>query len=76
MSNHDKKEQPPKPVGTIQGLSKKLDFTTKRLDTLENLVFEKPKYEGFAASLRLTEVELGVYDEPLKTAARLKRQIA
>jgi len=73
MSNHDKEEQPTKPVGNIEELSNKLDFIIKRLDTLENLILEKPEYEGLAASLRLTKVGLGLYDEPLKIAARLKK---
>jgi hypothetical protein len=73
MSSHDKEEQPPKPAGNIEELSKKLDFILRRLDTLENLILEKPEYEGLAASLRLTKVGLGLYDEPLKIAARLKK---
>jgi DNA-binding HxlR family transcriptional regulator len=44
----------------------------KRLDALESLILEKPEYEGLVASLRLTKVGLGLYEEPLKIASRLK----
>ncbi|MDH5634505.1 MAG: hypothetical protein OEY30_01620 [Candidatus Bathyarchaeota archaeon] len=73
MSSNDKEEQHSKPAGNIEELSKKLDLIIKRLDTLENLILEKPEYEGLAASLRLTKVGLGLYDEPLKIAARLRK---
>jgi DNA-binding HxlR family transcriptional regulator len=71
--SEDKKEQQPKLAGSVEDLSKKLDLIIKRLDTLENLLLEKPEYDGLAASLRLTKVGLGLYDEPLRVAARLKK---
>jgi len=56
-----------------QQLSKKLDQIIRRLDLLEELILEKPEYEGLSAALGLTRLGIGVYGEPLKIAARLKK---
>jgi hypothetical protein len=55
------------------GTSKKLDQIIQRLDLLEELVLEKPEYEGLATVLRLTRLGIGMYCEPLKIADRVKK---
>jgi hypothetical protein len=60
------------PDSNVEELSSKLDQIIRRLDLLEELILEKPGYEGLAASLRLTKMGIGMYGEPLKIASRLK----
>lgn len=56
----------------VEELGKKLDQILRRLDLLEELIVEKPEFEGLTAALRLTRVGIGMYGEPLRIAARLK----
>jgi hypothetical protein len=55
-----------------EDVGKKLDQILRRLDLLEQLILEKPEFEGLTAALRLTRIGIGMYGEPLKIAARLK----
>jgi len=55
-----------------EDLGKKLDQIIHRLDLLEELILEKPEFEGLTAALRITRMGIGMYGEPLKIAARLK----
>jgi hypothetical protein len=56
----------------VEELGKKLDQILQRLDLLEELIVERPEFEGLTAALRLTRVGIGMYGEPLKIAARLQ----
>lgn len=56
----------------VGDLSRKLDQIIRRLDLLEELILDKPEYEGLAASIRLTKLGIGMYGEPLKIVSRLK----
>lgn len=69
----DSKRLSKKQDDAIAELSKKLDLILRRLDALEGLIVEKPEYEGLLQSLRLTKFGVGLYDEPLKIATRLRK---
>jgi hypothetical protein len=68
--NHQKPQS--EPTAIAEEMSRKLDWIIKRLAALEDLILEKPEYEGLAAPLRLTRMGLGLYEEPLKMAVQLK----
>ena len=59
-------------LNNVEEISKKLDLIIKRLDILETLILENPEYQGLLASVRLTKVGLGLYEEPLRLANRLR----
>lgn len=59
--------KPHESENSIEELSKKIDQILSRLSMLEELITEKPEYEGLTAALRLTRVGVGLYGEPLKS---------
>ena len=67
MSSNNKDSE-----SNVEELGKKLDQILRRLDLLEELIVEKPEFEGLTAALRLTRMGIGMYGEPLKIAARIK----
>ncbi len=56
----------------MEELGKKLDQILDRLRLLEELILEKPAFEGLRAAFNLTRAGIGMYGEPLKIAARLR----
>ena len=68
----ENKKKTKKSANNVEEISNKLDLIIKRLDILETLILEKPEFQGLLASVRLTKVGLGLYEEPLRLATRLR----
>jgi DNA-binding transcriptional ArsR family regulator len=64
-------ESPRKPI-SLEEISRKLDLVMSKLNLLEQIVLEDPKYADSIGSIRLIRMFLSLYDEPLKVLSRLK----
>lgn len=60
-----------KPI-SLEEISRKLDMVMNKLNLLEQIVLEDPKYADSIGSIRLIRMFLSLYDEPLKVLSRLK----
>lgn len=60
-----------KPI-SLEEISRKLDMVMNKLNLLEQIVLEDPKYADSIGSIRLIRMFLSLYDEPLKVLSCLK----
>ena len=65
-------EKSPRKTISLEEVSRKLDLIMSKLNLLEEIVLEDPKYADSIGSIRLIRMFLGLYDEPLKILSRLK----
>jgi len=56
----------------LEEISRKLDAIIDRLNLLERIFLEDPRYESLAEPFRLTRIFLNLYGEPLKVLSRLR----
>jgi hypothetical protein len=56
----------------LEEISRKLDAIIDKLNLLERIFLEDPRYADLAEPFRLTRIFLNLYGEPLKILSRLR----